>query len=155
MCGEHGNVGNSNINPEVVCAAILVKDKRISVNAQNKGAIDQAHAHTARVRDLLSDVADFYSSLDEDRCFVGPHLFNYGKEVNCLGRKLVANKCNLDPLSDLQPVLYGITLLIDKLGLSYQEITSLHLASVYVNEQKVYFGMACELYAHGASTTRP
>jgi hypothetical protein len=144
-CGLHrDNLSNSVDYPDVLCVSTIRNGRRLSFNAQQKKSMDQLGQKVEATRDLMGDILRLYNGVPATRKQVCLGLLD-GETVNFEGYTLVSNHCNMDPLSYGQPVLLAIARLMHHFDLNLVEIHSVHLASCFVPECKIFFSIAADM----------
>lgn len=132
------NRSNSTRVPDVVCVSSLWHGVRLAVNGQMKKSMEQLQEREEETKDLLGDLLMHYQNLPEERRLIGPALL-HGPIQNVCGFPCIRNLCNLDATAYSQPLFYSVARMAEHFNLNICELHSVHLASVFVPEAKIFF----------------
>lgn len=146
QCGCHNdNNVNSNILSDVYCLSIVLGDRRVSINAQQRKSIDDYNLRTTDQGELLFTLEKIYESIPHDRRFIGGKLHD-GEQIVYVPRfPSIRNPCNLDPLSYSLPVVESCCRLAVRFKLNALELMSLQLAAQCLPNTTLFHSVACRI----------
>jgi hypothetical protein len=149
-CACHCDDHNS-FNPAFTAVAGLSvvrtiggKEVRISINAQARKSVDECLARSKMYAPLMSSVLSAYEEVPEARKVISKALVEGGDCAGMVGFRCLMNRCNMDPMSYIQPFLHYSILLVQRFGLTFPETVSLMAAIEVLPNTAYYFAAAAE-----------
>ena len=85
-----------------------------------------------------------YDRLPSSRRSVSEELHN-GQKYDVHSFNVILNKCNMDPISFIQPSIFGTVRVAEKFNLSIFKMHLVQMASAYVPNKKLFHLLAVEI----------